>query len=94
MRKFNKNIYKIPLLLLALGILSGGEFFHHHESLQSESQCQACLFNHALSSGDVDTEPVIHNLHAFEYLLPSLELQEPESRFSGFVSSRAPPISS
>jgi len=94
MGKFPKNIYKISFLFLAFSVLSGGEFFHHHETLLNESQCQACLFAHSLSSSDVDTEPVLHNFLTFEYLLRSLELQKPECQFSGPVSSRAPPFSS
>lgn len=94
MRKFSKNIYKISFLFLTFSVLSGGEFFHHHETLLKENQCQACLFARTLSSSDVDTEPVIQNFPSFEYLLPSLELQKPEFLFQGPVSSRAPPFSS
>ena len=94
MKKFTKNIYKISLLFLALSVLSGGEFFHHHETLLNENQCQACLFARTLSSSEVDTEPVIHNLLSFEYIFPSLEIQKPEFHFHIRFSSRAPPFSS
>ncbi len=94
MKKFAKSRYRILFLFLVLVVLSGSEFFHHHETTEAESHCQACVLSHMLSSSDVAPEPVIHTFFSFEYITFTLELQQPVSSYTGSISSRAPPFSS
>jgi hypothetical protein len=94
MKKFANNKYRFLFLFLILAVLSGSEFFHHHETPEAESHCQACILSHMLSSSDVAAEPEIQSFFSFEYINYTLELREPESSYFGLISSRAPPYSS
>lgn len=94
MKKFSKNIYKIPFLLLIILALYGVEFFHNHSTIHNENNCQVCVFNRILSSSDITAETAFENFLNFEFVLPALELQNPESGFKSAFSSRAPPFSS
>jgi hypothetical protein len=94
MKKFANSSYRVLFLFLILAVLGGSEFFHHHETPEAESHCQACILSHMLTSSDVSAEPVIQSFFSFEYIKYNLELREPESSYSSSISSRAPPYSS
>lgn len=94
MKKFANSKYRFLFLFLILAILSGSGFFHHHETPEAESHCQACILSHMLSSSDVAAEPVIQSFFSFEFIEYNLELREPESGYCSSISSRAPPYSS
>jgi len=88
------NKYRITelALIISFSLISGGEFWHHHNDVNyDESQCPVCLIIHSFIGTDANFSPEIVKPATFEIINITQNPVQPESRIQSVLSDRAPP---